>query len=666
MLSFKWLSLSIVHALYRSSTLWVGHGESLPLFGLVYRSGAVIDNGLSDISGQIMQSSAAKLISTAYIKPTVSAVVIWANKTEDHKCCVRTELQESFSDSDTHEVERMLGGGQAYTFRETEFIEYMVADYADRVDEDDDTVYSYHAHVSTASAGLMCEAHTNLIPLIMPLDVLALKLTTGQLLSAVKFHNMTFSKNKIHMDSMREALRGHECSSCADAVTLIKPARKAAVRADFDAPDTTNKINPKGKRVPHKKIRGRKKEAEVHWVDGRVKHSKTRGKFPPRPPTDREREEIIRNFCDAQLPEEFEEVGCAVCGQLVKRSVSESLEDVNFDEALLHGIPGSTRKERTRSSQPIEETEGPILARSCTHICNDCLGFLEKDRVPMNALANGLWLGDVPAALQGITYAEKVLIARARHNRCVVKVQSGMWKMQANAVSFSNPIHSVYNTLPPSIAAVEEVLAFIYIGHVQPEEDDLKKTPMVVRRSKVTAALEWLKLNNEFYADLNISYTNLAEYPEHGCPFVYDFYKQQEVRDVDALAANDNKEEIGTAEGECPFVVHGLVESDLVPDSGKSWKELKAIAVRHLAEGGHVMAVGHSNMALTTIKNPGLYPQMFPWLFPYGKGGLDQPQHKHIIASAVRKRWLLQYHDKSHLYYIPCDPIVRPMVPNLR
>ncbi|TFK59780.1 hypothetical protein BDN72DRAFT_943335, partial [Pluteus cervinus] len=43
--------------------------------------------------------------------------------------------------------------------------------------------------------------------------------------------------------------------------------------------------------------------------------------------------------------------------------------------------------------------------------------------------------------------------------------------------------------------------------------------------------------------------------------------------------------------------------------------------------------------------NPQLYPSMFPWLFPYGYGGLGTPK-KIPISDAEHKRHLLMYHDK--------------------
>lgn len=76
----------------------------------------------------------------------------------------------------------------------------------------------------------------------------------------------------------------------------------------------------------------------------------------------------------------------------------------------------------------------------------------------------------------------------------------------------------VYDTLPPSIDELDDVLAFIYTGPCKPTKSDFERTPLLVRRKKVTAALEWLKLNHLDYLDLNISYENLKKYPEDGLP----------------------------------------------------------------------------------------------------------------------------------------------------
>ena len=58
------------------------------------------------------------------------------------------------------------------------------------------------------------------------------------------------------------------------------------------------------------------------------------------------------------------------------------------------------------------------------------------------------------------------------------------------------------------------------------------------------------------------------------------------------------------------------------------------------------LAVGHREELEGIWQNPALYPQMFPWLFPYGLGGIGGQRHKGTISDAAHKRHLLMYHDK--------------------
>jgi len=87
--------------------------------------------------------------------------------------------------------------------------------------------------------------------------------------------------------------------------------------------------------------------------------------------------------------------------------------------------------------------------------------------VPKFALAKGLWIGKVPEELQGLSFAEQLLIARVRHNRCIFRVAKGMHKIIANAMTFEHPMQKIYTTLPPPIEELDDVLAFIFIGPCQ-------------------------------------------------------------------------------------------------------------------------------------------------------------------------------------------------------
>ncbi|KAF6745667.1 hypothetical protein DFP72DRAFT_824150, partial [Ephemerocybe angulata] len=72
----------------------------------------------------------------------------------------------------------------------------------------------------------------------------------------------------------------------------------------------------------------------------------------------------------------------------------------------------------------------------------------------------------------------------------------------------------------------------------------------------------------------------------------------------------------------------------------------KVIALQYLKNGGQSLAIGHDSIKQSIWNNPALYPQMFPWLFPYGYGGVDQDIHASKISRDAHVEWLLMYHDK--------------------
>jgi hypothetical protein len=215
--------------------------------------------------------------------------------------------------------------------------------------------------------------------------------------------------------------------------------------------------------------------------------------------------------------------------------------------------------------------------------------------------------------------------------------------MRANAISFANPTPKIYNILPPPLEEMDNVLAFIYTGPCKPTKSDFERIPLLVRHKKVAAALEWLKLNHQDYFDLEISYENLKAYPEDMPPVVVDYKESISNKDPESTAVNDMEDETGTENGPCPFVVHGLTGEEY---SSKSLKALKAIALKHLTDNKKIMAVGHQKNPESIYNNPQLFPQMMPWLFPYGLGGIGNKLQKGHISDKAYKKHLLMYYDK--------------------
>lgn len=83
--------------------------------------------------------------------------------------------------------------------------------------------------------------------------------------------------------------------------------------------------------------------------------------------------------------------------------------------------------------------------------------------MPSTALANGLWIGAVPKVLQELNWIERMLVARVRHNYCIVKVKMGAKALRANAISYSIPMPRVYSVLPPKREELNDVHVHWYI-----------------------------------------------------------------------------------------------------------------------------------------------------------------------------------------------------------
>ncbi|KAJ6537990.1 hypothetical protein B0H19DRAFT_962175 [Mycena capillaripes] len=139
--------------------------------------------------------------------------------------------------------------------------------------------------------------------------------------------------------------------------------------------------------------------------------------FPLKPLTVKDAHCIISIHCKTVSPRSFKEAGCAVCGML--KPITELLPLENYRGSLALLIrPGVIRKERFKSTDPIEDLIGPVLAEGCSHVCVDLKNLkcstsdLNNGILPKTALAHHKWIASIPETLRDLTYAEGIMIAR--------------------------------------------------------------------------------------------------------------------------------------------------------------------------------------------------------------------------------------------------------------
>jgi hypothetical protein len=422
----------------------------------------------------------------------------------------------------------------------------------------DEIHYSFLSHVPYQDAIDIVNKKKDLIACRMPLCSFASYLNLRQAKTIAKMHGV-FVAWKAPLGMILHALVEHQCSNhCYGNVSVFKPdGRVKGQKTTWNTSlDKSRCLEERRRKYQQKKIKPDFKSKKAVY-NKKTFNKQKQCAFPPSPPSDKLLQKIITGFCEDTHPSCFEESGCAVCGRLTIKKQLIALKDVQCSlEPLVRW--GVTSIERTCETQEHKEVMGPILDTDCSSMCTSCHTFLKKGTCPAMALANGIWLGKVPAELTGLTFVEKILISRVRHNRCVVRIASGRYKMRANAISFQNPIPRLYDVLPPPLEELDQVLACVFTGPCQPTEKDIERTPLLVRRKQVGKALQWLKLNHTDYHDIEISGNNLEKYPQNGTPVVIDYRKSVLNRDKEAMSVHDNEEEEGVETGDCSFVVHGL------------------------------------------------------------------------------------------------------------
>ncbi len=434
----------------------------------------------------------------------------------------------------------------------------------------------------------------------LPLSTLVSKVNVQNLKTILTIHGIRFSP-RAKRRALLDLANGHMCNECPLFVTTVR---------SISAPT----LSPC--RVDEEAV-----------------------KFPPDPLSVRDMHTVLTAACSRFEKGTFDEAGCAVCGQLCQKRM---LSPIRHVAKLLHILQASgiSRLPRRYESDPIREIEGPVVVEGGEFICSDCRGCIRRSVVPPKALCRGYWIGEVPIELQRLNFYERMLVARVRHTVCFVKVTTGMRKMVGNVISWSSPVVHVYRILPPPKDDLNEAIAVLFTGPSSPTAEDFKRTPLLINLRHVKEALKWLILNHADYADVEYSEENLAQYQSDTPPLSYMYLHNTDPKSTEDPASFGVDELEGVEAGECPFIVHGICGDDL---KSLTASEMKALALKYFSSGGKVLAVGRSVHPQSIFRNEQLYPQMFPWLFPYGYGGVGS---LHGVSDAKHKAYLMMYYDK--------------------
>lgn len=166
------------------------------------------------------------------------------------------------------------------------------------------------------------------------------------------------------------------------------------------------------------------------------------------------------------------------------------------------------------------QSEGDIDCR----MCHECWLAISKGKISKYSPANGMWIGDVPDQLKGLTIPEQKLISLYRHNSCIIKLHSPWHSpstaqpaLKGNCITFPQNISNIAISLPLSPNELAASIKIIFIGASKPSRYHLRKV-LTVRRKRILDALNWLKNNNTLYSHISLDKHIIAALPDDDIP----------------------------------------------------------------------------------------------------------------------------------------------------
>jgi hypothetical protein len=193
---------------------------------------------------------------------------------------------------------------------------------------------------------------------------------------------------------------------------------------------------------------------------------------------------------------------------------------------------------------PSHNEQGKVLS-----FCSECYKHLIKGKTPPLALANHMFIGNIPPELQQLTMVEESVIARCRAKTWVVQLQEKndainlpniQRGFKGHTIIYPQQAESLAKILPPSVPDACTPICVIFIGSQKPSKEWLKTKakPLVVRREKIRKALEWLKEHNPAYQNIQIDHRIIDEYPDCDVlPYHIEHVKDQSLESLNTLTA---------------------------------------------------------------------------------------------------------------------------------
>ena len=262
----------------------------------------------------------------------------------------------------------------------------------------------------------------------------------------------------------------------------------------------------------------------------------------------------------------------------------------------------------------------------CVHCAKQLLTPVEREEIMQNVYPtwkdeSGAIHHELPEDLVGLTIAEQLLIQKASPLIPIMHIKNGTFGCKGHVCTFIQRVNETCRVLPrlPENCQVVKVIR----THITTGGTEVTKA-YSIRRTKVLAALRWLKRYNIEYQDIEIDESNL------------DWMNGEEeaelnsVHVIDQIAEDDEEKDRGPAENQVfvpeeqadQFIeASGSVnetDAPFIPQSDADLLESMKLA----ADDPHTARIEWPTILpepISEYSDKKIFVMAFPWLYPGGK-----------------------------------------------
>ncbi len=275
-------------------------------------------------------------------------------------------------------------------------------------------------------------------------------------------------------------------------------------------------------------------------------------------------------------------------------------------------------------------------------ICSSCfLSLRRSEKPPKFSIRNGFAFGCLPAELRDCTPVEHALASRVRTIGLFQTVTFGNKGLRGHAISFHVSPNSVSNLLP-DVAAVSETIQVVLVSARTPEEVARAKRPCRCRVAKVRGLLDFYIRNNRAYqGQVSVNTHALAALPEDDVlPNTFMQTNDNEcATSVERMHDNHALPHTDTFETAQPQTE--VVHASMIAAQGQPGTERQ-----HAIDEMRRMISRCSSAVVAEYQKESLCIS-FPELFPFGLGGMDDPNRVVKVSKEEHVRHLLRLANRS-------------------